>query len=183
LAEPKYRGYLRGYAVRGDVVIVSYQDFAAYVDRAMRDAQRLVGEDMPRVWNRDAQEHAFGALGEDGDAEAIERLAKSMNSIYVGLMDWTAKVRGVSRPSKFDRYFELLSSINDSSISAYRKFVDDLVAYDDELPARIAASEPSVLEMNIRFTIPEETKKALTEEFARLNRIQLWLVSRELEDG
>ena len=183
LAEPKYRGYLRGYAVRGDVIIVSYQDFAAYVDRAMRDAQRLVGEDMSRVWNRDAQEHAFGALGEDGDAEAIERLAKSMNSIYVGLMDWTAKVRGVSRPSKFDRYFELLSSINDSSISAYRKFVDDLVAYDDELPARIATGEPSVFEMNIRFTIPEETKKALTDEFARLNRIQLWLVSRELEDG
>ena len=92
-----------------------------------------------------------------------------MNSIYGGLMDWAAKVRGVSRPSRFDRYIELLSSVNDSSISAYRKFVDDLVAYDDELPVRIAAGEPSVLEMNIRFTIPVETTKALNAEFARIS--------------
>ncbi len=170
--ENKYREYLRGYAAPGGAVIANYQDFAAYVDKAMRDAQQLMGE-VPRVWSRDAQERAFGAPGEDGDAEAIERLAKSMNGIYEGLMDWTAKVRGVNRPSAFDRYFDLLSSINDSSISVYREFVDDLVAYDDELPARIAAGQPSKLDMNIRFTIPAETTKALNAEFARVGGAEL----------
>jgi len=170
--ENKYRDYLRGYAAPGGAVIANYQDFGAYVDKAMRDAQQLMGE-VPRVWSRDAQERAFGAPGEDGDAEAIERLAKSMNGIYEGLMDWTAKVRGVNRPSAFDRYIDLLSSINDSSISVYREFVDDLVAYDDELPARIAAGQPSKLDMNIRFTIPAETTKALNAEFARVGGAEL----------
>jgi serine/threonine protein kinase len=170
--ESKYRDHLRGHAAPGGAVIANYQDFAVYVDKAMRDAQQLMGE-VPRVWSSDAQEHAFGAPGEDGDAEAIERLAKSMNGIYEGLMDWAAKVRGVNRSSEFGRYFDLLSSINDSSISVYRKFVDDLVGYDDELPARIAAGEPSVLDMNIRFAISAETMKALDGEFARVGAAEL----------
>jgi hypothetical protein len=60
--ENKYREFLRGYAAPGGAVIANYQDFAAYVDKAMRDAQQLMGE-VPRVWSRDAQERAFGAPG------------------------------------------------------------------------------------------------------------------------
>lgn len=83
-------------------------------------------------------------------------------------MDWAAKVRGVSRPSKFDRYVELLASFNDSPISTYRKFVDDYVTANDQLPAQILAGEPVRIDWKLKITIPDETTNGFKAELARL---------------
>jgi hypothetical protein len=170
--ENKYRNHLEGYPLAGDQII-SYKDFTTYVNRVMRDTQRLMHENVQHVWNRDAQERAFGPPGVDGDPEALAHLAKRMNDLYEGLMDWAAKVRGVSRPSEFDVYIKLLASVNDNAISVYRKFVDDLVAHNDQLPSRITAGEPSEFKMTVRFSIPKETTDSLHAEFARLSQVEM----------
>jgi hypothetical protein len=52
--------------------------------------------------------------------------------------------------SEFDRAIELLESVNDNPISAYRQFVDDVIAQNSRLPAQIAADEP--VDLHIKLT-------------------------------
>jgi hypothetical protein len=169
--EDKYRGYLEGYALRAGEV-VSYGGLGDYAERVMRETIGPV-TDLGRIMNdADEKERAFGPPGVEGDPKALAQFAKSMNSLYEGVMDWVARVRGVSRPSEYNRYIELLAGMNDSAISAYRKWVDDLVAHNDRLPARIVAGESSVFENTLSFTVQEGAANALNAEFARIIRAE-----------
>jgi hypothetical protein len=168
--ERKYRDYLMGYAVLGDK-LVSFLEAVEYIDRVLHDSLLIVG-DLERIMNDDdAKEHAFGAQGEDGDPEAIADLAKSMNIGYEKLMDSAAEVRGTRKPSEFDRYFELVASSDDSAISSYRKFVDDVVAYNDRFPAQIAAGDIEESDFTLRLTVSDETQKAIAAEADRIKAL------------
>jgi serine/threonine protein kinase len=165
--EDRYRGYLKGCVLHAGEV-VSHGGLANYTERVMRDTVGLV-TDLGRIMNdSDAKERAFGPPGVEGDPKALAQFAKSMSSLYEAIIDWAERVRGVSRPSEYDRYIELLVGMNDSAISEYRKWVDDLVAHNDGLPARIVAGEPSVFENTLTFTVPEEATNALNAELARI---------------
>ena len=165
-AEGKYRDYLVGYAPpTGEVV--SRLEAAVYIENALYDTQRIV-EELGHIMNdSDAYERAFGRPGEDGNPEALADYAKRMNGKYEGLIDWAPRLRGASIPSEFAKYVWLVASINDSSISAYREFVNDYVAANDLLPAQIAASEPVRHNWILRFTIPDDTINGIRAEAER----------------
>ena len=164
--EGKYRDYLVGYAPpTGEVV--SRLEAGLYIDKALRDTMQLVEEFARIMKDSDAQERAFGPPGEDGNPEALADYAKRMSGMYEGLMDWASKLRGAGIPSEFAKYVWLVASINDSSISAYREFVNDYVAANDRLPAQIAAGESVRHNWTLRFDIPDETLNAIQAEADR----------------
>jgi hypothetical protein len=120
-----------------------------------------------------AQENAVGALGQAGNAEGIAHLASRWNEFYESLMDWVAQLRGAIVPSGSQNAVELLAKLAEVSIRDYRKFVDDLVAYNDELPRLVAAGEDVHIKLTLQLTIPGEATRALSAELERLSALYI----------
>jgi hypothetical protein len=169
MVEDKYRDYLMGYAPpTGEAV--SRQDAPAYLVRASQDANRLV-QDATDFMNSGAQEKAFGPPGVEGDPGAIERYVQRINGLYVGLIDWTAELRGASMPSEYGRAVGLLARVNDNAISEYRKFVDDVVAHNDQFPAQVAAGKVRSRSFSLRLTMAQDIVDAYSAELRRLHGV------------
>lgn len=125
LLEPKYRDHQLGFAVRSGRVFEE-EEMVGYLRGACNETQRLAAAFMKLV-TEDALERAFGKPGEEGDPQAIEHLATRWNSIYEGLLDWSAELRGATVPSDFRAAVEALARFNDAPVEQYRQFVDDVV--------------------------------------------------------
>jgi len=168
--EGKYRDYLMGYAPSTGKV-VSYHDMPEYLLKASQDTRRLV-RDAENFMNSDVPEHVFGPPGVAGDPEAIKHYAKQINELYEGILDWIAEVRGASVPSEFRKAVELLAHLNDNAVLEYRRFVDDVVDHNDQLPAQIAAGTVESRSFTLRLTTPDEVINAYTAELNRLQGIR-----------
>lgn len=83
------------------------------------------------------------------------------SSVYEGLLDWSARLRGVSHSDRFDRAFELLAKFADEPIEEYREFVDDFVAHVDRIPSALAAKEPLVVALTLTLTISDGLGRVL----------------------
>jgi hypothetical protein len=140
-----------------------------YLHRSLIEIGNLV-DGFNIVMDAQAQERAFGAPGEPGDADRLAHLAKRWNGFYEGLMDWAARLRGVSVHSDFRRAFELLARWAEDPVITYRTFVDDFVSQIDNLPTAITAGKPIRVDMTLTFAIPPEVSKAYNAEFKRLRR-------------
>lgn len=167
--EGKYRDFLLGHAPPTGRV-VSYQDAPSYLLKASQDSRQLV-KDASDFMNSDVPEHVFGPPGVAGDPEAIEHYAHQINGLYEDILDWVAELRGVGVPAEFSRAFELLAHLNDNAVFEYRRFVDDVVAHNDKLPAQIAAGRVESRTFTLRLTVPDEVINAYSAELRRLQGI------------
>ena len=149
---------------------MSYQDAPEYLLKAAQDSRQLV-QDASNFMNSDVPEHVFGPPGVAGDPEAIEQHAHQINGLYEDILDWVAELRGASVPAEFSRAFELLAHLNDNAIFEYRRFVDDVVAHNDKLPAQIAAGRMESRTFTLRLTVPDEVVNAYSAELRRLQGI------------
>jgi hypothetical protein len=164
--EGKYRDHEIRYAAPTGM-LVREDGIPDYMSTAVDDVRRLI-ETLNLVINPAVQERAFGAPGQSGDADRIAHMAKRWNGIYEEFMDWAARLRGVSAPSKFHELLELLARYADGSVQNYREFVNDFVAQIDRLPSAIAAKEPVQIEMAIVVEVGDEVSEAYHAEFDRV---------------
>lgn len=163
--EPKYRDHEMQFAASIGVSI-RREDFVDYLGTATGEAGRLAGS-LGAVMDPRAQERAFGAPGEPGDADRILHLASRWTAIYEGFLDWTARLRGTLTPSGYEEVVEALSHYSDASIENYRKFVDDFVEQVDRVPAAMASGEKLEVGMTLLLEIPDDVSERFHDAVAR----------------
>jgi hypothetical protein len=164
--EDKYRDYRMHFALPTGEAFRS-GDAVDYLT-ASADQVRLLIANFTGALSPEVQERALGPLGQAGDAAAIAHLAKRWNDIYEGLMDWTAKLRGVSIPSEFHKSVKILASYTEKPVDEFRGFVDHIVAQCDRFPALIEAGERPQLQAQLILIVPDETAAALRAEINRI---------------
>jgi hypothetical protein len=167
VAEPKYLDYEIGYAPPTGEHVTDDQA-PEFLSRATDEIRALTGS-LSAMMEPAVQERAFGAAGEPGDPARIKRLAERWNSIYTGMLEWAARVRGAGRGDLWNHAFDLVADLASDSIQSYRQFVADYVTQVDRIPSALASQEPLVISMTLKLTI----RDGLTEELeAELDRIR-----------
>jgi hypothetical protein len=113
-----------------------------------------------------AQEDAFGAPGESGDAELIEHFADWIVGVYRRLMDWASRIRSVDVPEEFEPAVKLWAHAADASIEEISDFIEATSTRLDEVAFAMADSpsgaqdEPISVELTLTLTVDD----ALVEE-------------------
>jgi serine/threonine protein kinase len=179
--EVKYRDYELRYApMSGEVAVsgasASYigqlndmNTILEYINRQMNDSMNLA-QKMEDLFNDEAaRERAFGAPGENGDAERLTHLAKRLNNVYEQFLDWAAGLRGASVPPEFRNLLELAARFADSPVKEYRRFVDEYVVQANVLLEDYAAGRPLRIEAHLVLSISEEVINDYKAELTRLN--------------
>ena len=156
----------------------SFNETANYISGRFDDIPDLTRKMTSLIKDEVALARAFGAPGEEGDAERLADLAKLWNSAYEGFLDWAADLRGVRAPSEFRNLLELAARFVDEPIKKYRRFVDEYVTQVDgmydAIPAAIASGKPISIGAELVLSSPEGVIKDYTAELNRL-RSQLYL--------
>jgi hypothetical protein len=169
LLASKFRDHQMRYA-SGERSYVSDEEIPAYISRAANVATAISGS-LGRVMSEEAQERAFGAPGEPGNAEEIRHLARRWTSVYERFLDWAADIRSTIVSNEYRRLLELLALFVEGPISQYREFVDDFVASVDRLPEHLShgtPDEPLRIEMTLVLNIPDDVLADYEAEFDRL---------------
>jgi hypothetical protein len=168
--EGKYRDHEVGYAApTGE--FVSRENIFQYVNQAVDDVGRVT-DTMGRLFDSAVQERALGAPGVSGDPDRISHLAMRINSCYEELIDWAARLRGVSTPSEFHGVLDLLARYVDDPITAYRTYIDGYVEAMDGVPATLATGGTLVFENVLELRISPEVTRAYHAEMDRLKRVE-----------
>jgi hypothetical protein len=167
--EDKYRDHQMRVATRSGEPLAYGAVPGALV--AAADDAKYLAITLDRAMSQEAQARAFGAPGEPGDAGNLLHLARRWNDVYVGFLDWAAKIRGLRAPSEFDEARELLARYADAPISDYREFVDKFVAQVDTIPAALASGEPMRIEITLTLRIPSDVSDAFMKELERLMQL------------
>jgi hypothetical protein len=146
---------------------VEFHEIESSLRHAVDDLLGLI-RSLAAMMTADIQERAFGARGATGDAERIERLAQRWTSVYAGLLDWSARLRGAGRSAQFDRVFELLARLVDRPIEDYRAFVRELVAHADRIPTAVATGEPLSIILTLNVGVDDALLNEFNSELERL---------------
>jgi serine/threonine protein kinase len=181
--EFRYAQATREFVVNGEKLsavgqLNSFKETVNYISMRFDDLPNLTREMTDLIKDEAALEQAFGAPGEEGDAERLADLAKHWNSTYEGFLDWAASLRGVRAPSEFKNLLELAARFADEPVTKYHRFVDEYTAQVDgmydAIPAAIASGKPISLDTRLVLSAPEE---AITDYTIELNRLrsQLYL--------
>ncbi len=143
-----------------------------FISNAFREARRIV-ENVDRVFDPSAQERAFGALGQPGDATRIEHLATRAVDIYDGLLDWAAQLRATPVSDEFIRAVDISSRFVDGPIRQFRDFVARTVIEFDRIPSLLNAdtTEPVRIELEWVLEIDEGLEAEFDDELTRLERV------------
>lgn len=167
--EHKYRDHEMRYAPSTGTAIHA-EDSQRYVQAATSEAQRLSGG-LSMVMDQQVQERAFGAPGEAGDAERLLHMATRWTGIYEGFLDWTARLRGTTVPSRYAEVVEALAQFSDASIENYRAFVTRFVEQVDRVPAAIKSGETLQVDMTLVLEIPDDVLTEFHEAAERAAQV------------
>jgi TIR domain len=165
--EAEYLDHEVGYArLTGEVI--TPDTIYEYVSNAYSDAGQLVHKFM-RLMAPEVQEKTFA---EPGNPERIHHLAQRWNDMYVALMRWASRIRGVTIPSDWNHALDLVARSVDEQIHDYRKFVDDMARALDAAPAAVADGQTVHLELTLEFRMSEEHAAEVMAELERLHTSQ-----------
>jgi len=164
--ESRYLDHELQYAAPSGERVEDYEA-VSYLQRAIDDVRALV-DSLTSMMEPSVQERAFGAPGEPGDANRIRHLAMRWNAVYEGLIDWAARLRGMSTTEAFRRPFAVLARFADRPMQEYRDFVAEIVRQMDRVPELLAANEPANIALTLTLTVDEELAAKFSEELARL---------------
>jgi hypothetical protein len=166
--EPKWQDYKSGYARRKRVRL-DEKETVSYLIGMWVDAQAIM-RPIDRVFSEEAQQQAFGAPGEPGNALLIEHSAKRVLTSYEELLDWAADIRGIVFPEKFRRAFELAPLVMERPALDIRDFITRTVVQLGRLPDLLAHpdSGPIAIELPLTVTIDDAAMATFSEELDRV---------------
>jgi hypothetical protein len=146
---------------------VEDQDAIGYLQRSLDDLQGRLAS-LQALFDPQVQERAFGAPGQAGDAARIHQLAVRWIEVYEGMLDWAARLRGVSTSSTFRPLFESLARLVDEPVHAYHDFVDAFLRRLDESLPRLVAGEAVDLQLSLTLDADKDALAAFTAELERV---------------
>jgi hypothetical protein len=170
--EPKWRDEQLGLPGPDRLNLPEESDAIAYSQAQLRGVE-IVISNVNRLFNPEAHERAFGALGTAGDAAQIEHLASRIMAMYEDLLDWAAGLRACAVPARFEPLYELLPQFAAQSIRAIRDFVDETAAQTARIPAYLEEPEPKEpfdITIKLVISVDEDVEEAIHAEIKRLTR-------------
>jgi hypothetical protein len=170
--EDKYHDHQVRY-VRRSGEVVHREDLAAFITQATGDVPRMT-QNIMRLLHPSVKERAFGKDDEPGNAEQIHHLAARLTSCYEDLMDWAARIRGVSISPDYGQLLDILACFVDLSIERYRDLVTNAVQNADRIPAALAAGEMLHVTLMLDLEIPDNVSRAFGAELDRLHKRRLY---------
>ncbi len=110
-------------------------------------------EALNRVFEPEAHEMAFGAVGEPGNAGRIEHFGERVIQTYEGMMDLVESLRDADVPPMFDDLFEAAIRLPNQPLSEIRSFIDDVVLETEKVPAFVADPDPDKKLLHVKATL------------------------------
>ena len=165
----KYRDHELRFARRSSQRLDA-AEAVAYVPAALDRARAMVTP-IERLFEKSAQERAFGLPGVAGDPERITHLAERILTVYEDLMDWAADLRGITVPAAYEELFEVLAETVDEPIEEFRQFVVDVSEMADQIAVHAAKPEPKEpleLEVTLKLTIGQHAVDRVTAAIKHL---------------
>jgi hypothetical protein len=143
-------------------------DVAQFLSRAFARLGAIV-EPVPRIFDPRAQEVAFGALGESGDALRIERFGQWIVDAYGDMLDWAAEIRTAIVGGGLARTLDLAGQGADEVIDEMRRFIEDAVASISRIPEDPADPEADPFSARLE-PVLTVNDKLMAETIAELRR-------------
>lgn len=166
---PQYRDHELHYSMPSGAH-VDADEAVPFLTAALDEVRIIVGS-WPALMNLTVLERAVGAPGEPGDPDRIHHLAMRWTSVYEGLMRWAVNVRGTSRPTVYDRAFDILASFADRPVEQYREFADLVITQIDRTLRLLISGEPIVpLQLTLTLSIDDEVAEEWGREMEHLEQ-------------
>jgi hypothetical protein len=165
--EPKERDHELQLA-RGPRQHLDLQETTKYLSRAFGDLA-AVWEPMGRLFQPSAQEQAFGAPGEPGDAARIEHFARRIVDMYEQTLDWGLTMRSLDIADPLKKSVELAARAADQPASDTKRFIEHAIKETDRIPAAIAGPDPTPvnIELSLVLTVDERLMAEFNRELKR----------------
>jgi hypothetical protein len=148
-------------------------------NRVLRDAFHRVASaiaTVDQILRPTAQQRAFGAPGEPGDAVAIRHLAHRIVSVYEELLDTAAQLRSVEAPDLLQPTFRVASRYMDAPIAQFRRFIATAIDEMEGLPERATdVVEPRTITLDLVLSLDDAIQRELDAETKRVRRKIRWL--------
>ncbi len=169
LVHPMYRDHRLRYAPRTGQVVPRGQIFD-FMKVTADEVARLTSTLM-QLMSPQAQDAALGPPGHPGDPAQIAHLAARWNGIFVGFMQWAARLRGASVPSDAQPAIDALAAYVDEPIEAYVAFVGRFAVQIESLSRRVAAGETGIVASQVlELEISPHVVAAFRAELKKLRR-------------
>jgi hypothetical protein len=139
--EQKALDYELGYAP-GNGVHIPETSIRDFISIKLDGLTRLINQ-IVTVMGEEAQLWALGADGEPGDPVRIAHLCDRFGSVYEGILEWAADVRGTSCPTDFATLLSHLAKFAGHAIRQIQDAADRLVAETERIPAHIMSDDPT----------------------------------------
>lgn len=145
---------------------IADDDVVDYLQQALDDVQAHIAS-LTALMESDAQERAFGPLGQPGDPERIRHLAERWTSVYADSIGWATRLRSARKSAAYRDMFEAVAHLIDQPIQQYRDFIDTFVGEVDRIPSALRRHE--LLEINVELTlsIDEAASETVEAQIAR----------------
>jgi len=158
-----------GYAPRSWIRLDEQEAFNR-ISAALDGVTEII-KNVNKIFAPDVREKAFGPMGQPGNVTRISHLA----SRVVGLVDegltWSATLRGLSVPGKYEEVYEAAARFVDQPISDVFEFIDDFVKLAIELPELVRQSTPEnpvSIDRVLRISVDQRTLDRFLAAIERL---------------
>jgi hypothetical protein len=121
-----------------------------------------INAEVETVFSADNQARALGGRGEAAD---VVRMGAGLVGVYEALLDWAARVRGVTVPEHLRTAQDLLARVADRPLADIGTFIDDYAAKARELSSATARGVRTVSRVDIALDVV--TDDAATARFTR----------------
>lgn len=166
--EPKWLDYRAGYSQPSGRYL-DHEDAVRYLRGAFSDIL-VITEPVGAMFSVENHILAFGADGEPGNPTLIEHLAKRVLTLYEGLLDWAARIRGMNFPGEFEYAAELAANVAERPASEVRDFLDHVVEQIGRVPEILARenSEPVRIELWLKLSVDDRAIDAFNRELGKI---------------
>jgi hypothetical protein len=139
---PRYRDHTHHRAAPNSMNL-DLAESAKFLRAAYRRVDDIIKE-VSAVFAEENQARALGDSTRPGDADAIRQLGGRLVGVFEALLDWAARVRGVTMPDRMTTARELLAQVADRPLADIARFIDDYAARADELSGATTATRVEI---------------------------------------
>lgn len=168
--EPRYRDHEARY-VKPLALVVPEDGFGDFVGGEL-DAVQTIIRNWTSLITGGPFVRAIGEPGQPGDPERIEHLAERLTSAYVELVDWSDRLLGSRRPSRYRRLVAIIARFADQPIQQYREWVAKIVRVTDEKAELISRGRDvgETIEVSLTLELADDVQRDFDAELAAVRR-------------
>lgn len=168
--EPRYRDHEARY-VRPSTLVVPEDGFGDFVGGEL-DAVQTIIRNWTSLITGGALVRAIGEQNQPGDPDRIRHLAERLTAAYVELMDWSDRLLGSRRPSRYRRLIAIIARFADQPIQQYRDWVATIVRVTDEKAELLSRGKDvsGTVEVSLTLDLADGVQREFDAEMAAIRR-------------